>query len=359
MRNATLIAGSTAVTLRCWSCAVALLALILPAQATRAEPLLSYVVEKNGGAEWHIWDAATSQDRVFLELPEAPEHSFWDPAERSVTFVAGGGTYRARYDETPGRAERLGPAPDGPGEIEILWREARDGSLRVISIYVVPEADVIEPEDGSTMPGLPDDEWRYFTVCTEQRMAPPDSWALVERRADTASYEGEICIWLDVTRRRERGASRFALYETYRCARNVGHSEEPYNSELCIEEVPEPLREKFEAYRKSEAYKASGVHYDFVSLLPTDGAFDLAYGAAEGHATHIYGQVFLVAREEGRIEPLQLVSDSYLHQMQIGLAPGFALVAEEYSGATPHVIDLNTGRVVFRAEGRSALWVPQ
>ena len=158
------------------------------------------------------------------------------------------------------------------------------------------------------------------------------------------------------------GASRFALYETYRCARKVGRSEEPYNSELCIEEVPEPLLEKFEAYKKSEAYKASGAHYDFVSLLPTDGAFDLAYGAAIGHATHIYGQVFLVRREDGRIEPLEL---DLGRQMQIGLAPGFALVAEEYSvaeeytGAKPHVIDLNAGRMVFRAEGHSALWVPQ
>ena len=111
--------------------------------------------------------------------------------------------------------------------------------------------------DGSTMPGLPDDKWRYYIVCTEQRMTPPDGWALVERRADSVGYEGEICVWLDVTRRLERGASRFALYETYLCARRVGRSDEPYNSELCIEEVAEPLRGKFEAYKKSDAYKAT------------------------------------------------------------------------------------------------------
>ena len=354
----------TAFTFRCLSCALAILALIFPAQATRADPLLSYVVEEEGGAVWHLWDGATSQDRVFLELPEAPAHSFWDPAERSVTFVVGGSTYRARYDESPARTERLGPAPDGPGEIEILWREVRDGSLRAISIYVVPEADVIEDgksityrlPDGSTMPGLPDEKWRYFTVCTEQRMTPPDGWSLVERRAGSASYEGEICVWLDVTRRRERGRSRFALYETYRCARTMGYSTEEYNSELCLPNLPEALHDKFKAYKKSEGYKASGDPYDFVSYLATDGAFDLAYGASVGHATHIYGQVFLVARQDGRIEPQQLDLDP---QMQIGLAPGFALVAEEYSGAKPHVIALNAGRVVFRAEGHSSLWVPQ
>ena len=65
---------------------------------------------------------------------------------------------------------------------------------------------------------------------------------VIEQRPDSWGYEGETCVWLDVTRRAERdGASRFALYETYLCARRVGRSEEPYNSELCIEEVAEPL----------------------------------------------------------------------------------------------------------------------
>lgn len=345
--------------LRCVSWALAVLAILLPVQATRADPLLSYVVEEQGGAVWHLWDGATAQDRVFLELPEAPAHSFWDPKERTVTYVVGDSTYRARYDESPAHSERLGPAPDGPGAVEILWREARDGSLRAISIYVVPEADVIEEgetityrlPDGSTLPGLPDDHWRYFIVCTEERMIEPDRWMVIEQRPDSGSYEGETCVWLDVTRRREHGgASRFALFETYRCARTLGYSEADYNSQLCLEAVPEARRQEFDAKRLPDA------RYEFVSHLPTDGAFDLAYGAAVGHATHVYGQVFMVRRDDGRIEPLQLDLDP---QMQIGLAPGFALVAEEYSGARPHVIDLNAGRVVFRAEGRSALWVPQ
>ncbi len=88
----------------------------------------------------------------------------------------------------------------------------------------------------------------------------------------------------------------------------------------------------------------------------TDQAYDLAYGVAEAHALHVYGQVFVAAPDAGRIEPLALDIGP---QLQIGLARGYVVVAEEYSGANPQVIDLATGRVVFRARGHSALWVPE
>jgi hypothetical protein len=293
-------------------------------------------------------------------LPQAPEHSFWDPAAREVTFVVDGGTYRARFDRGPGRPERLGPAPDAPGELEILWREARDGGLRAIKIYVVPEAHVIGDgeelryrlPDGRTIPGIPDPKWEYYTVCTLQEMTAPGAWSIVEQAADVHGYEGEPCLKLDVTKRREGGASQFSLYESYRCARFFGRS----SSTLCLEEVPPALGTEFEAYKRSEAYKASGTLYDAVRYLATDRAYDLAYGVAEGHALHVYGQVFVVAPEEGRIQPLKLEVGPAL---QIGLAPGYALVAEERSGADPHVIDLASGSVVFRARGHSALWVPE
>lgn len=349
---------------RTWAVALALLLLlglgIWPGRAGRAEPLLSYVVEDGGRAEWRIWDAAWSRDRLFLELPEAPEQTFWDPAAREVTFVAQGGTYRARYDQSPGRPERLGPAPDAPGEIEILWREARDGSLRAIAIYVVPEADLIGDgealryrlPDGRTIPGIPDPKWHSYTVCTLQEMTAPDAWSIVRQAADSYGYEGEICVRLDVTSRREGGVSQFALHESYRCARTMDRS----SSTLCLQEVPPALGAAFEAYKRSEAFKASGTWYDAVSYLATDQAYDLAYGVAEAHALHVYGQVFVVAPDAGRIEPLALEIGP---QLQIGLARGYVVVAEEYSGADPQVIDLATGRVVFRARGHSALWVPE
>lgn len=350
--------------LRPWAFALALLSLIWPGiwpgRAGLAEPLLSYVVEDGGRAEWRIWNAARSRDRLFLELREAPEHTFWDPAARTVTFVAQGGTYRARFDQSPGRPERLGPAPDAPGEIEILWREARDGSLRAIAIYVVPKADLIGDgealsyrlPDGRTIPGIPDPKWHYYTVCTLQEMTAPDAWSIVRQAADVHGYEGEPCTRLDVTSRRERGTSQFTLHESYRCARSIDRS----SSTLCLEEVPPALGPAFEAYKRSEAFKASGTWYDAVRYLATDQAYELAYGVGEGHALHVYGQVFVVAPDKGGIEPLALEVGP---QLQIGLTRGYVLVAEEYSGADPHVIDLASGRVVFRARGHSALWVPE
>ncbi len=130
----------------------------------------------------------------------------------------------------------------------------------------------------------------------------------------------------------------------------------PASSTLCLQEVPPALGAAVEAYKRSEAYKASGTWYDAVRYLATDQAYELAYGVAEFHALHVYGQVFVVAPDEGRIVPIELEAGPAL---QIGLARGYVLVAEERSGANPQVIDLATGRVVFRARGHSALWVPE
>ena len=44
--------------------AAAMLALLVSAQAVRADPLLSYVEEREGGAVRHLWDAATAQETV-------------------------------------------------------------------------------------------------------------------------------------------------------------------------------------------------------------------------------------------------------------------------------------------------------
>ncbi len=183
-------------------------------------------------------------------------------------------------------------------------------------------------------------------------MTAPDAWSIVRQAADVHGYEGERCIRLDITSRRERGASQFTLYESYRCARFIDRS----SSTLCLQEIPPALDAEFEAYKRSEAFKASGTWYDAVRYLATGQAYELAYGVAEAHALHVYGQVFVVAPDKGGIEPLALEVGP---QLQIGLAPGYVLVAEEYSGANPHVIDLASGRVVFQARGHSALWVPE
>lgn len=336
-------------TLRRWSLAFVILSLSWPSEIGLAEPLLSYVIEDDGGAEWHIWDAALSRDRLFLDLPQAPEHSYWDPAAREVYFVVDRGIYRARYDQVPGHAERLGPAPEAPGEIEILWREAQDGSLRAITIYYVPDADLIEDgealtyrlPDGSIIPGIPDPKWLVYMVCTLEKMTSPDTWSTRVQMADSWSYEGVPCIRLDISSRKESGISQFSLYQSYRCA----------SSDLCDREAPLAVRPKF------EALMAAGVPFDFVGYLgPSNTTHGLAFGVVEAHGLHAYGQVFVVAPDEGSIEPLELAVGP---QFQIGHAKGYVLIAEEYSGADPHVIDLASGRVVFRADGRSALWVPE
>lgn len=347
-----------------WRAVMAALLLALPGLPARAEPLLSYVTETEGKAQWRIWDAATARDRLFLELPRAPEHSFWDPAARTVTYVAGGEAFRAGYDESPGRPERLGPGPDAPGEIVALWREATDGRPWAVKFYQVPEADVIETAetityrlpDGRLIPGLRDDKWRYFVVCTRQVMTAAGVWSTEQQIADGSSYEGEPCFRLDLSTRREAGVSQFALHESYRCARTIGVSAERSTSALCREWVPKARLRAFRAKALSDH------HFDGVSHLATGRAHDVAYGVVEGHALHIYDQIFLVAPGEDGIKALALDLEG---QLQIGLARGFLLVAREVvvaepgRGFDPRVVDLDSGEVVFRARGRDALWVPE
>lgn len=357
-------AGRKKPAFRQWRVAVAALMLALLALPSRAEPLLSYVTETEGRVQWRISDAATARDGLFLELPRAPEHSFWDPATRTVTYVAGGGSFRARYDDSPGRPERLGPAPDAPGEIVALWRAATDGRLQAVKVHRVPETEVIETAetityrlpDGRLIPGIRDDKWRSFVVCTRQAMTAAGSWSTEKQIADGWSYEGEPCVRLDLSKRREAGVSQFALHESYRCARTIGQSAERSTSTLCRHGVPKARLRTF----RSKAL--SGANFDFVSTLATGRTHDVAYGCVIGHATHIYDQIFLVAPGEDGIKPLAL---DVKGQLQIGLMRGFLLVArsvdvvEEGHGFDPHVIDLDSGEVVFRARGRDALWVPE
>ncbi len=95
---------------------------------------------------------------------------------------------------------------------------------------------------------------------------------------------------------------------------------------------------------------------DFHYIPPRGDQSGFVFRTDMGDTQHAVGPVFLVSHQ-GRI-----VRRIKLHHLdQIGFARNsrYLLLANEYSGDNPTLIDLETGQAVLAVRARAAVWVPR
>ncbi len=146
--------------------------------------------------------------------------------------------------------------------------------------------------------------------------------------------------YLDVVNgfRHERGVSQGRLLMSYACA----------YGETCGEHLPKPLVSRL---REMGNYPAT----DFRYIPPGDGLRGLVFRTGMGDTLHAETPVFLVSQ---RGQTLRRIKLHHRDQIGFGRNGRYLLLADEYSGDNPILIDLETGNTVFSVRARAAVRVP-
>ncbi len=303
-------------------------------------PLLSYVTKGYGHYQWVFWSASSHQKEVFLELPQAPEFVFWDTQEERVYYAVESRVFSAAYPQRHAAPSDIAALP--PGDVKLMWVEQASGRLRVVELEEIPDKAIAKGidgtltyrlHDGSSVPGLDFPPWGTPGVCTVLELARNGKWLPVVRRA--TKFEAGDTPELDVVDefRHERGASQNTLLMSYTYA----------YGKLGGEDLPKEL--------VSHLTKA-GIHSvdDFTYAPGANGLLGLVFRTVMGDTVHAETPVFLIS-QTGQLRRVKLrVRDD---QIGLGHSGRYLLIADEYSGDDPTVIDLKTGATLISERASS------
>jgi hypothetical protein len=311
--------------------------------------LLSYVVpEKSGSATHYHWifrRPNSNREQFFVEVPEPPKLVFWATKERRVYYAIGSRIFAAAYPHAHALPSYVAEAPSP--NVAAIWIERSTGRLRVIVLKEISQSSITRKADGTLIyrlddgvrvpaPGLPD--WGAPGVCTVFELGSGGTWTLVARRV--TKFGAGDTPGLDVVSgfRHERGVSQDSLLTSYTCA----------YGQTCGRDLPAPTAS---ALRGLVNYPATNFRY----IPPADGLSGLVFRTIMGDTLHAETPVFSVSQGNRTLRQINLY-----HRNQIGLARNgrYLLLADEYSGDNPVLLDLKTGDTVFSIRARAAVWVP-
>ena len=311
-----------------------------------AGPLLSYIMKGRAKYQWIFWNTSSRQKEVFLELPQAPELIFWDTREMRVYYAVGPRIFAAAYPKGPAAPSAIALLPRG--DVQVLWMESTSGRLRVVELEEIPDDAITKGadrtvtyrlHDGSSVPGSDFPEG-IPAVCTVLELDRNGKWLFVGRRA-TKIGAGEAP-GLDVVHdlRHERGASKDSLLLSYAYA----------HAKIRGETLPKNLIPRL---RRAGNYSVD----DFVYVPEVNGLAGLVFSTVTGDTVHAETPVFLAPHDHRSLRRIQLRNR---HQpIALGRNDRYLLIADEYSGDDPTVIDLETSKTLLSEHGSASVWVPR
>jgi len=331
------------------------LAFCSPAIAGGAEPphahLLSYIVKESttGGERyiWKFWDPDTDKQAAFLDLPDKPKLVIWDAQNHLVYYAIGGHIFGATYPRTYALSTKITDLP--PSDVPEMWIERTTGRLRVIARDDVPGSGIIKKANGNVIfrladgsavaapPHLPD--WGTPAVLTVLELNAHGRWVRIARRA-TKYGAGDTPGSLEVKDFwHEQGASQRNILMSYTCA----------YGESCGRNLPKSF---FPALHAAGNYTPA----DFNYFPASNGWRGIVFQTIEGDTVHQHTPVFTFSQKDPKLVRLESLPND--ERVGLGRSGRYLLIAEEYTGDNPVVIDLKTGRVAFSEAALSAVWIP-
>jgi hypothetical protein len=314
---------------RWWRC---LALLVLAMQAAIAgdlsAPVLSYLQKDASGYRWMFWQSDQSQPVKFLSTSSQPRQIFWDAEHDRVYYVLDGAVRRARISVIPARPERLASVPTGAGEIRALWRDRISGQLRVVTMRPA----------GVSAAGMKAPSWGKPFICTLFEFDElKGKWRQVARRAtkDLAGDTPGIAVMDDL--RREYGVSNERLFERSSCA-----------SGECRNDVAAAVLARV-ASETGRTYSG-----DDLSMWKVGAHRTILFGVTEGDQLHMTPPLLVMQQDQS----IQALPVEERRQLGLAVRQSLLLIADEWTGAGPQVINLETGAVQFSADGWGAVWVP-
>jgi len=311
-------------------------------------PTLSYFQRDGLSYQWMLWRPGQEHAVVLLQAYSQPKNVFWDRAAARVYYTLEDKVYRARLDRMPSQSEQVGPLPDSVGEIRGLWYERNTQRLRVVAMQAIAPADVLTKgglryrlPDGRTVAGANLPAWGEPFICTVLELGDDGrTWKMLARRAtkDLAGETPGISVVDDL--RHEWGASNDSLLASYTCGAGQ-----------CRTEVPANL------IKLAQAQTTHKLSIEDVSMLSVNSTRTaVLFETSSGDQLHMMPPVVLIAVDH---RATLVLPERERKQLGLGIAQSYLLVADEWTGSQPMVIDLRTGKVQFQADGWAAVWLPR
>jgi hypothetical protein len=311
---------------------------------------LSFFQTVGGKTQWMIWSALTNRTETFMTLPAAPSFVIWDAKPGTVLFVNGDGIFQARRADAAAESAKVAVLPRGRGEVRAIWRDKRNGLLRVATMQRIAKSDILKEKgqlkyrlpDGTKIAGMAEPDWGTPFACSVLELqADGVTWKLIATRAtkDEAGDTPGLSVVDDL--RSEAGLSSDRVAESYTCANHQ-----------CRNDVPKNLVALASRLAKRKLAQ------DELSLWRTGpGLRSILFGTIFGDELHMAPPVIILSDDEKSGVSLPV---GKLDQLALGVEAGLLLVSEEGTGAHPVVVDLRTGQVRFNAPAAtSAMWVPK
>lgn len=290
-------------------------------------PRLAYVQPNaNGRPELRLADPATGQSVRVQSLLEAPQLVVWSRERPEVLTLRDSGVYRTDYQREPGVGNPVGDAAPagltlddawlGPDGQSLLAVGATSGAKGAVScaLYAVPASG----------------PWRRLD---NPRPAP-------------AAEDGDCGGFAPAERAKARSVSSLQLARRQQCAANGSPCDQPARADA----------DPYAGVRKALAAQVKSLDAVAIADPGANTPFLLAAAIQTAETPHMARPVHLVARQGLQLQKPALPTPA---QVQIGLAGRYALIAEEYSGNAPIVVDLQTGKTVLSLPKASmATWLP-
>jgi hypothetical protein len=306
--------------------------------------ILSYLVDTGTSHRWMLWSAEKRESALFLELSAEPRIAFWDVTHQLVYYALQTQVYAAPYAVLQPRPSLVADLPSPGDTVRLLWIERATGALRVLTLEdVPPDAVITEPDgtlvyrltDGRTVAGLTKPHWGRPAICTVLELGGDGHWKMIVQKgtkwqAGDTPGDSVVDDW-----RHEEGFSQRTLLMRGTCL-----------SGLCREDLPEALAAQVRE-------RGLGDVDDF-SYYPsaTNGVI---FRTVMGDTLHATQPVFRV--RDGQVG--DAVELGAAKQMGFSAMDHYLLIADEYTGNNPHVIDLKNGTIVFASRGHGSVWIPR
>ena len=270
--------------------------------------------------EWRLFDPASRRDTLFMTFDVFPVHMRWDPAFREVEFLLGDHVMR------------------GP------WRS---GATMIEQVRL--------PSDSS--------------VCDFWESRPGVWHATIQETFRTEAAEG-YSYELNVATRWDHAKAAWVAAVVDTGGDQYGSC---FTSERLDQDAPHPPRIEIHAMLDSMrigSYQDSALSIPvgedchncdgFVWIpLREDRSMGLEMGSGMGDTYHAFAPVTWVDRANSQ-RAVVYAAAGVDDQIAFGVRGDFLLIATEFEGKHPSIIDLRNGKTVMRVDGPSAraVWVP-
>ena len=191
--------------------------------------------------------------------------------------------------------------------------------------------------DGSIVSGMGFPDWGVAAVLTVLECGPRGEWTRIAQRA-TKDEAGDTPGMEVVDEfRHERGASRDTIINSCICA----------NWAMCGNDAPKSF---------VRLLRAADQDGEFRYIPPRNGLMGLLFATAFGDTLHTVPPFFLVSQSGEHMKQIELGDRNAVDACPDSQS---LLIADQYGGDNPIVIDLKTGRAVFSSENATdAVWIP-